>query len=259
MAFRSKFLWTKTCTDGNVWLFLQHKINVKGIMNGSDSQRLSQEDKRDQAPIGRILEQAQVVAQGVLESIQSVAGTTVCKGIQIVRLKDWAIGQNLWIEAASLGIYADRGSENEVYLSTEGNVVYKLNDFRYSDDNLTPFFDRIKAHNQYFPDCAYTLLGFAENKNGKVCAVLSQPYIISEREATEKEINNELQRLGFMPQIDGEYYSNKVHDIFDASPNNVLVGIDGNLYFIDTIIYKSDEKNLNIYKKQSPKFSKSSD
>ena len=103
------------------------------------------------------------------------------------------------------------------------------------------------------------MLGFAENKNGKVCAVLSQPYIISEREATEKEINNELQRLGFMPQIDGEYYSNKVHDIFDASPNNVLVGIDGNLYFIDTIIYKSDEKNLNIYKKQSPKFSKSSD
>ena len=226
-------------------------------MNGNDSQRLPQEDKRDQATIGGILEQAQIVAQGVLESIQSVAGTTTCKGIQIVRLKDWAIERKLWIEVSSLGFYADRGSENEVYLSTEGNVVYKLNDFRYSDDNLTPFFERIKAHNQYFPDCAYTLLGFAENKSGKVCAILSQPYIISEREATEEEINNELQRLGFMPQMDGEYYSNDIHDIFDASPSNVLVGIDGNLYFIDTIIYKSDKRNLGTYKRQSPKFSKS--
>ena len=36
-----------------------------------------------------------------------------------------------------LGTFADRGSENEVYLSIENSqIVYKLNDFRYSDDNL---------------------------------------------------------------------------------------------------------------------------
>lgn len=78
----------------------------------------------------------------------------------------------------------------------------------------------------YFPDCAYTLIGSTKNRDGKVCAVLSQPYIISGREATEEE----------------------------ASPNKVLVGIDGNLYFIDTIIYRSDDANPNSYHKQSPQY-----
>ena len=142
----------------------------------------------------------------------------------------------------------------EVYLSFTENCVYKLNDFRYSDDNLMPFFERIKAHNFYFPYCAYSLMGFSENREGKTCAVLSQPYIISSREATDGEIKQELVNLGFMPQMEEEYYTNGVHDIFDASPNNVLVGIDGNLYFIDTIIYNADITNVSTYHIQSPKF-----
>ncbi len=233
-------------------LSLQKK---KGIMNETDTQRLSQEDQRGETPVRGILEQAETVAQRVLKSIQAVAGTTDCKRVQIARLTDFAKNNKCWIDSPeSLGDFADRGSENEVYLSKDNDVVYKLNDFRYSDDNLTPFFDRIKAHNTYFPDCAYTLIGFAKNRDGKTCAVLSQPYIISGREATEDEIREELIRLGFIPQMDGEYYTNGIHDIFDASPNNVLVGIDGNLYFIDTIIYRSDDANPDTYHKQSPQY-----
>ena len=233
-------------------LSLQKK---KGIMNETDTQRLSQEDQRGETPVRGILEQAETVAQRVLKSIQAVAGTTDCKRVQIARLTDFAKNNKCWIDSPeSLGDFADSGSENEVYLSKDNDVVYKLNDFRYSDDNLTPFFDRIKAHNTYFPDCAYTLIGFAKNRDGKTCAVLSQPYIISGREATEDEIREELIRLGFIPQMDGEYYTNGIHDIFDASPNNVLVGIDGNLYFIDTIIYRSDDANPDTYHKQSPQY-----
>lgn len=224
-------------------------------MDGTNTERLSQENQQGEAPIRSILEQAEALAQRVLKSIQAVAGTTDCKGVQIARLTDFAKQNNYWINDNSiLGTFEDRGSENEVYLSPFKNVVYKLNDFRYSDDNLTPFFERIKAHNTYFPDCAYTLIGFSKNHDGKVCAVLSQPYIISGREATVKEIREELIRLGFVPQMDGEYYTNGIHDIFDASPNNVLVGIDGNLYFIDTIIYKSDDSNSDTYHRQSPYF-----
>ena len=222
-------------------------------MNESSSQRLSQEDQCHQTPVRSILEQAESVAQRVLKSVQAIAGTTACKGVQIARLADWAKANQLWLNTDKLGSYEDRGSENEVYLSPKENIVYKLNDFRYSDDNLSPFFERIKAHNEYFPDCAYTMIGMAENRDGKVCAVVSQPYIITAREATEEEISKELQRLGFQPLMDNEYYSNGIHDIFDASPNNVLVGIDGNLYFIDTIIYKSEEGNLSTYHSQSPK------
>lgn len=140
----------------------------KGIMNETDTQRLSQEDQRGETPVRGILEQAETVAQRVLKSIQAVAGTTDCKRVQIARLTDFAKNNKCWIDSPeSLGDFADRGSENEVYLSKDNNVVYKLNDFRYSDDNLTPFFDRIKAHNTYFPDCAYTLIGFAKNRDGK--------------------------------------------------------------------------------------------
>ena len=151
-----------------------------------------------------------------------------------------------------LGVFSDRGSENEVYVSYSGTQMYKLNDFRYSDDNLSAFFDRIAAHNHYFPDCGYKLIGFAENREGKVCAVLSQPFIVADREATESEISTELQLLGFAPKLEGEYYSNGVHEIFDALPNNVLMGVDGRLYFIDTIIFNADEAGLDAYRSLSP-------
>lgn len=222
-------------------------------MNGT--QRLSQKDKCYKNGDGGILEKAESVSQGVLESIHAVAGTTNCKRVQIFQLEKWAKEKHFWLDIDKIGSFEDRGSENEVYLSFNENSVLKLNDFRYSDDNLMPFFERIHAQNMYFPDCSYSLIGFSKNKEGKTCAVIKQPYIISNREATEKEIREELIRLGFMPQMGDEYFSNGIHDIFDASPNNVLVGLDGNLYFIDTIIYKSSSRNVNTYKSLSPKFS----
>ena len=40
----------------------------------------------------------------------------VCQGSQITRLKDWAKENDCWIEdPESLGVFSDRGSENEVY------------------------------------------------------------------------------------------------------------------------------------------------
>ena len=86
----------------------------------------------------------------------------------------------------------------------------KLNDYHKkvnAEKNLAPFFDRIKAHNQYFPDCPY------------------------------------------------KYYTNGQHDIFDAVAGNVLVGGDGNYYFIDTIIYPSDTGGYDLYRSLSPRFS----
>lgn len=58
--------------------------------------------------------------------------------------------------------------------------------------------------------------------------------------------------MGFIPMCDGEYFSDGEIDIFDAAPNNVLHGIDGNLFFIDTICLPSDKKFLDSYKSLSP-------
>lgn len=203
-----------------------------------------------------VLAEASDVSYRTFESIQAVAGTTACKGVQINALKRFAIENNCWFTDISvLGDFVDRGSENEVYSSFDADTIYKLNDFRYADDNLNSFFERIQVHNHYFPECKYDLIGFAQNQNGKTCALLTQPFIHAEREATSDEIKEALVRSGFHPQLEGEYFTNGEYDIFDALPNNVLYGMDGHLYFIDTIIYAAQSANFQTYRSLSPRFS----
>ena len=223
-------------------------------MDGNQTERLSQTSECGNESKSGILEDASTFAQRVLEEIEALAGTTTCKSVQLVRLKKWAQGHGCWFNDRTMfGDFFDRGSENEVYLSTDGTEIIKLNDFRYSDDNLTPFFDRIKAHNKYFNACAYQMLGFAENRDGNICAVLKQPYIAEGRLATKQEINDEFIRLGSHLEDNGEYYSNGLHDIFDAVDGNVLIDDDGHLYFIDTIIFKSGTGGFETYNSLSPR------
>ncbi|MDE6578002.1 MAG: hypothetical protein K2J82_11150 [Muribaculaceae bacterium] len=201
----------------------------------------------------RLLEEAAAESRRISLAIQKIAGTTSCKGVQIHGLKKWAIENQVWIsDISKLGEFSDRGSENEVYMDAVHQVVNKLNNFRYADDNLEPFFQRINIHNKLFPDCAYILKGFAENQDGKTCAVLEQPFIRADREASIEEIAGALALMGFIPMCDGEFFTNGEVDIFDALPNNVLHGIDGNLYFIDTICLLSNDNYLDIYKSLSP-------
>lgn len=116
-------------------------------MDGDTTERLSQESQCPEDGFHGLLARASAFAGGVLSSIQALAGTTACKGVQIARLKEWAINNAIWIDDISqLGTFSDRGSENEVYINNETQIVYKLNDFRYSDDNLMPFFERIRIH-----------------------------------------------------------------------------------------------------------------
>ena len=223
--------------------------------NGNQTERLPQEGEcRNEGESG-LLARASAVAQGVLEEIEALAGTASCKSVQLVRLRQWAHEQGCWFDDRD---FFDRGSENETYFSVDGKNVIKLNDFRYADDNLTSFFERIEAHNHYFDACPYELIGFAENQNGSVCAVLVQPYIAEARLATKQEIHDEFMRLGFHSEDNGEYYTNGIHDIFDAVDGNVLVDDEGHLFFIDTIIFMSDTGGLETYNSLSPRASKSS-
>ena len=224
-------------------------------MNGDHTERLPQEGEcRNEAECS-LLESASEVARRVLEEIEALAGTTACKSIQLVRLKKWSQAQGCWFEDRSqFGDFFDRGSENEVYLSPDSTEIIKLNDFRYSDDNLTSFFERIKAHNKYFDACPYRMIGFDENQDGNVCAVHVQSYIDDARLATQQEIHDEFLRLGFRPEDNGAYYTNGQHDIFDAVDGNVLVGGDGHFYFIDTIIYPLETGGYDTYRSLSPRF-----
>ena len=108
------------------------------------------------------------------------------------------------------------------------------------------------TRNREITDCEYSFLGLAENRDGKVCAVLRQPFILSPTEASQDEISTELECLGFHKEDEG-FYTNGNYDIFDAVPNNVLKGNDGHLYFIDTIIYESGTGGRETYNSLSPR------
>ena len=124
------------------------------MSNGDKVERLSQKGECRNEGESSLLARASAVAQGVLKEIEALAGTTSCKSVQLVRLQQWAKEKGCWFDDCSqFGDFFDRGSENETYLSADGKMVIKLNDFRYADDNLTSFFERIEAHNQYFDAC----------------------------------------------------------------------------------------------------------
>ena len=185
-------------------------------MNGDYSERLSQESECREAEQYGILERASAIALGVLKEIEALAGTTACKSVQLVRLKKWALEQGCWFsDRTQFGEFFDRGSENETYLSPDQNIIIKLNDFRYSDDNLTSFFERLNAHNKYFPDCAYRMIGFGENSDGKVCAVLVQRFVHSVRLATKQEDTRSLRGIAVH-----RYGSDTLHPVYH--PRRVL-------------------------------------
>lgn len=191
---------------------------------------------RTNSPINSILEQATHIVRRKKETTGTLEPTESYKRGQTKELIDFANSNNLWISLSNLNVeFLSKGGENEVYTGNKDNIVIKLNNFEYAGDDLENFFIRINAHNKLFGNVPYQMIGFAYNSKKEFCAVLIQPYILAGREATEDEIATYMEALGFEMDYYDEYH-NSEYEVFDVVPNNVLYGIDGDLYFIDTQI-----------------------
>lgn len=186
-------------------------------------------------PINNLLEQATCITRRSKEATGEVEPTEGYKGRQIKELIVFANANNLWIDLSHLNItYMDKGGENEVFHDGKSSVI-KLNNFEYAGDDLENFFIRINAHNKFFSNVPYQMIGFSYNSRQEFSAVLTQPYILAEREATEDEIAEYMEALGFEMDYIDEFHNDQ-YEVFDAVPNNVLYGIDKDLYFIYTQI-----------------------
>jgi hypothetical protein len=190
---------------------------------------------REDSTINCLLEQAAGIVRRSKITAGALEPTEDYKRGQIEELKAFADSRNLWVDLSNYNVtYMDKGGENEVF-HDGGMHVIKLNNFEYAGDDLENFFMRISAHNKFFSNVPYSLIGFSYNSENDFCAVLIQPYIKAEREATEEEIAEHMKALGFEMDYYDEFH-NERYEVFDAVPNNVLYGIDGALYFIDTQI-----------------------
>ena len=190
---------------------------------------------RASPPINNLLEQATCITRRSKKATGEIEPTEGYKGRQIKELIEFANANNLWIDLSPLNItYMDKGGENEVFHDGKSSVI-KLNNFEYAGDDLENFFIRINAHNKFFSNVPYQMIGFSYNSRQEFSAVLTQPYILAEREATEDEIAEYMEALGFEMDYIDEFHNDQ-YEVFDAVPNNVLYGIDKDLYFIDTQI-----------------------
>ena len=186
-------------------------------------------------PISSLLEQTAYVVRRKKETTGTLGETESHKRGQIEALISFANENQLWFSCSEKNLcYFSKGGENEVY-ANDSELIFKLNNFEYAGDDLENFFIRISAHNKFFKNVPYSMIGFAYNSRNEFCAVLIQPFIQAEREATEEEIAEYMQALGFDMDYADEFHNDE-YEIFDAVPNNVLYGIDGDLYFIDTQI-----------------------
>ena len=135
---------------------------------------------RAYSPINSILEQAACIVRREKEAAGTLEPTESYKRRQIEELISFANSNNLWITVQELNVeFLSKGGENEVYTS-DADIVVKLNNFEYAGDDLENFFIRISAHNKFFSNVPYQMIGFAYNSLHEFCAVLIQPHIQAE-------------------------------------------------------------------------------
>ena len=67
-------------------------------MNNDSTQQIPPQGDNGKNEVGGLLASASDFARGVLESVQALAGTTACKSVQQVRLKQWVQEQGRWFD-----------------------------------------------------------------------------------------------------------------------------------------------------------------
>ena len=159
------------------------------------------------------------------------------------RLVNIAKQHGLFIPAedtnALTGKQSKRTGESVVYIDTETGIVTKVKD-PYAKSAIKSgvqpedaVFEHL-VHNLLFPETAYTFEGISEDM-GDVRIVLSQSLIQSKGHPTKEQIAEALAERGLFPE-DKYSFGNEFVSVTDVEGDNVILGEDGNLYFIDPII-----------------------
>jgi hypothetical protein len=150
------------------------------------------------------------------------------------KLRKYIENQNLFAKGIDLKNYVSEGAEQKVYLKDSRSVI-KLNDAIYYL-SWVDYFVNLLLNNYFFPDTAYKLLGFFEDKS-ILYAVVEQRFI----KATEKTDLNFVEQFmnsnGFQKIRNNDYFNQELGIILeDLHDENVLTN-NGVLYFIDTVFY----------------------
>ncbi len=167
-------------------------------------------------------------------------GKEYSKQQEEARLTDYITKNNLWY----VGIITEHnkigeGAEQKVYYNPERGVVIKINDsifFEFWED----YFNNIIIHNYFFPDTAYTLLGF-KIVNNILYAVVEQPHVEKTEDIDLEHVKEFLQQNGFKNTRRNDYYNDNLGIILeDLHDENVIIS-NQTLFFVDTVFYLTNK------------------
>ncbi|HVU98444.1 MAG TPA: hypothetical protein VHE34_24635 [Puia sp.] len=159
----------------------------------------------------------------------------VIKEKQVNFLKAHAQRTDIWMDALPPGsLYLTEGGEAKVYLSSNGELVYKVNDAGYYA-TWTEYFNSLLLHNLLFSNSSYQLLGFTESDD-RFCAVVQQPFVEGEQASLE-QIEEFLAFNGFIKARRQDYYNNEFRIVLEDMHDENVIAKDSVLFFIDTVFY----------------------
>lgn len=131
-----------------------------------------------------------------------------------------------------LGIPGPSGNENDTYRSTDNEYVYKVNNLMNSGGEISRLLEKVRLHNEIFPETSYEYVGITGIDGRSVYPVIRQRYVDNTTNASLDEIADYMSKLGF--EKTGEYeWSNGDYIVSDLRPRNVLKDADGDIYVID--------------------------
>ena len=154
------------------------------------------------------------------------------------KLIEWIESQNLWFCEHDEKRFIASGAEQRVYLHSDEKFVYKFNDTIFYEFWLDYFYSLL-IHNYFFPQTAYELIGFYQEKE-VLFAVVKQPFIEITEPTNLPSVKEFLNQNGFELKKNNDYFNNNIGIILeDLHDENVLTN-NGVLFFIDTVFYIKD-------------------
>lgn len=142
----------------------------------------------------------------------------------------------LWIpmgQVFDLGTPGPSGNENDTYVSND--VIYKVNNLLNSGSILR-LFDKVRMHNEIFPDTFYQLHAFTGFDGRSIMPILRQDLVKDAEPTPQIAIDTYMAALGFNREDIVGRYSNADYIVWDLIPRNVLRDHDGDIFVVDAEI-----------------------
>lgn len=152
--------------------------------------------------------------------------------------ENFAKEYGLWIpmeHVFDLGTPGPSGNENDTYVSND--VIYKVNNLLNSG-NIISLFEKVRIHNEIFPDTFYQLHAFTGFDGRTIMPILRQDLVKDAEPTPQIAIDTYMAALGFNREDVVGRYSNTNYIVWDLIPRNVLRDRDGDIFVVDAEIKK---------------------